>query len=429
MRQSIRKSCFTALIAAAILFLTFSALPSAQAAPAGQLKAAFVRGGNLWVKQADGVEKQLTRDGGVSYPAWSYDGSWLAYYKSKEGESREIWLYEISTGRHEIIFQGAGSNVQWSPTRNIVAFADGGVLNTSDTERLTESRFSNVALGVNNYAWLPDGTGFLASSSADRLPDGWTNPLLFQIPLNANLDESKIRRFFTIPSELKHGNVTILSIGTTTFKWSADGKWIAFVVHPTASWSADSDMLCLLSSDGKTFTTVDEMLANASWFQWAPRTSQLAYIQGGGRMALENKHLKVKKAIATPRQPLTPPGYVDGGFTWLNDDAIVVARAKESAWQQQPTLRPLPSLVQVRLRNAAQRPLPAPPAGFGDFAPFYSRAADKLGWVRSDRTKANVMLGSPDGADARVWIESIDLGGSYYEQWDWRSVLSWFDEA
>ncbi|MBE1443372.1 translocation protein TolB [Paenibacillus sp. OAS669] len=400
-------------------------LPAADASPETPVKAAFIRGGNLWVKEGD-TEKQLTRDGGASHPRWSYDGQWIAYMKASGEQNNEIWVYHINTGRHEQAYGGRGSNLQWSPTSNILAFQDELILNITDAEKVTGNRFDNVALGVNNYSWLPDGTGFLASSTAARLPDGWTRPILYKIPVDAKLDEKKIKPFFTIPSQLTQGNVTVLSIGTTLFKWSYDRKWIAFVVHPTASWSADSDMLCLLSSNGKTFLPLDEMLANTGWFQWAPVKTRLAYIQGGGRMALENKHLKIKELPALHSPTLTPEGFADGNFAWLNEDTIVVSRATESKWSTDPAARPVPVLVRLMLQSAVQRPITAPPAGFGDYSPAYIPAANKLGWVRSDRNLASVMLGQPDGSGAITWISSIDLGSNYYEQWDWSEVLSWY---
>ena len=65
---------------------------------------------------------------------------------------------------------------------------------------------------------------------------------------------------------------------------------------PTASWSADSNTLCLVRADGSRFEKVDQMLLNTQWFKWAPANNILAYIEGSGRVALENKHLKVKIA-------------------------------------------------------------------------------------------------------------------------------------
>ncbi|WP_259616635.1 TolB family protein [Paenibacillus doosanensis] len=397
-----------------------------ESAPVHPVKAAFVRKGNLWIK-AGTEEKQLTDLGGVSGPKWSYDGQWIAYNRSQNGSDQEVWLYNAKDGRHEQIYARGGTNLQWSPVRNMLAFQDQTVLNITDTDVLPQQHFDNVALGVNNYSWLPDGSGFLASTAADRLPDGWTNPVLYLIPYDAKMDEKKMKRFFTIPSELTGGSVTVLSIGTSIFKWSADRRWISFVVHPTASWSADSDMLCLLSADGKHFKPVNEMLANSGWFKWAPARSRLAYIQGGGRMALENKHLKVKEVPALQLPALTPKGYADVGFTWVTSEKLVVSRSAESTWQQDPSQRPLPALVQLHLQDPQQQPVSSPPAGYGDYAPQYLKSSRRLGWVRSNREKAGVMLGKDNGAEAVLWIESVDLGSNYYEQWDWSEVLCWYD--
>ena len=45
-----------------------------------------------------------------------------------------------------------------------------GVLNIADLEH-----FYNIALGVDDYAWQPDGKGFIASSSAYS-PPRWLDP-------------------------------------------------------------------------------------------------------------------------------------------------------------------------------------------------------------------------------------------------------------
>lgn len=411
-----------------VLVLGFTCLyPIAEASPDNHpVKAAFIRGGNLWMKEGE-VEKQLTRDGGASHPRWSHDGRWIAYLKATGEQTHEVWLYSLDTDRHDQIYVNNGTNLQWSPTANLLAFQDESVLNITDAAHVKENSFENVALGVNNYSWLPDGTGFLASSTAVRLPDGWTHPMLYKIPVDSKLDDKKIKHFFTIPSELTKGDIMVLSIGTTVFKWSHDRKWIAFVVHPTASWSADSDMLCLLSSNGKKFIALDEMLANSSWFQWAPWKTRLAYIQGGGRMALENKHLKVKELPALRSPTLTPEGYADGNFAWINDDTITVSRTTESKWFSDTAQRPLPVLVRLTLQSPIQQPITNPPAGFGDYAPAYLKAANKLGWIRSDRSNADVMLGQTDGTNSLMWIHALDLGSNYYEQWDWGDVLSWFE--
>ena len=148
-------------------------------------------------------------------------------------------------------------NPKWSPTENIVAFSAVGVLNISDLKH-----FYNIALGVDDYAWQPDGKGFIASSSASLRPDGWTHPILYTISIegyqNTKYLTNNAKKLFVIPKELGKDDVKILSIGAGSFTYSPNKQWISFVVSPTASWSMDSDMLCVISVDGKNFEVIDE---------------------------------------------------------------------------------------------------------------------------------------------------------------------------
>ena len=80
----------------------------------------------------------------------------------------------------------------------------------------------------------------------------------------------------------------------------------------------------------------------------------LAYIEGSGRVALENKHLKVKELPALQQNIFTPKGYVDWDFVWKNDRVIIVSRAKEAGIETPPEKRPLPSLYEVDSTSNAQ---------------------------------------------------------------------------
>ena len=102
-----------------------------------------------------------------------------------KGTSNELWVYDVETKKHRKIFYD-GQNPKWSPTENIVAFSDEGVLNISDLKR-----FYNIALGVDDYEWQPDGKGFIASSSASLRPDGWTHPILYTISIEEGYQNIK----------------------------------------------------------------------------------------------------------------------------------------------------------------------------------------------------------------------------------------------
>lgn len=228
---------------------------------------AFVRDGFLWTK-IDGKEERITKKpANYPYPPqWSHDGKWIVYQvEPKEKLSpnvefqTEVWVYNLETKKHKRITLD-GTNPKWSPVENLVAFKSGGVLNVSNLES-----FYNIALGVGDYNWFPDGRSFITSSGASLRPDGWTNPVLYKIRLEKNLDKitsltKNVNKFYTIPSELKKGNISLLAIDATDFKFSPDGKWISFMVSPTASWSMDSNMGCVISSDGQTFEILDEII-------------------------------------------------------------------------------------------------------------------------------------------------------------------------
>lgn len=146
------------------------------------------------------------------------------------------------------------------------------------------------------------------------------------------MNPHKMKHLYALPNE--HDD--FLALVASGFRWSPDQKWISFLAVPTASWSADSNTLCLVRADGSRFEKVDRMLLNTQWFKWAPANNILAYIEGSGRVALENKHLKVKELPALQQNTFTPKGYVDWDFTWKNDNVIIVSRAKEAGIETPP---------------------------------------------------------------------------------------------
>ena len=395
------------------MFLCSIAITSAEN---NSVKVAFIRHHNLWIK-VDGKEKQLTKGENITGPKWSHDGEWLAYVK---GEKQNILeLYRLKDGKKVTPFHSEASNYQWSPTENIIAFIFTGTLNTFDVEK-KNADFENVSAGVGDYAWYPDGKNFLVSSEAHLLPTGWTGAQLYEVQKDAHMNPHKMKHLYALPNE--HDD--FLALVASGFKWSPDQKWISFLAVPTASWSADSNTLCLVRADGSRFEKVDQMLLNAQWFQWAPSKNILAYIEGSGRVALENKHLKVKELPALQQNIFTPKGYVDWDFVWKNDRVIIVSRAKEAGIETPPEKRPLPSLYEVDSTSNAQHQITKKTNKQGDYHPIYMKKSNQLIWIRSDRKKADVWLAHKDGKHEMKWIENIDVPEWYYERWNWGNVIS-----
>ncbi|WP_243526394.1 eIF2A-related protein [Bacillus pseudomycoides] len=380
------------------------------------MRVAFIRNHDLWIK-IDGKEKQITKGEYITKPKWSYDGKWIAYAKGEE--QKELELYHVVDGKKVVPSQTAATNYQWSPIENIIAFEFTGTLNTYDAEK-KNAAFENVSSGVGDYAWYPDGKKFLVSSEAQLLPTGWTGAQLYEIQKNAGMNPNKMKHLYTLPSMQED----FLAYVASNFKWSPNRKWIAFLAVPTASWSADSNTLCLLKADGSHFEKVGQMLLNSQWIQWAPTKNTLAYIEGSGRFALENKHLKIKEVPALRQEKFTPKGYVDWDFTWHNDKLITLSRAREMEWTNDEEKRSFPSLYQINIQSNRQHQITTPPPQYGDYNPFYVNGENQLTWMRSDRKKADMWLANGDGSKANKWIENIDVPEWYYEKWNWENVIS-----
>lgn len=404
------------IVSVGTMLVVFLCSPINSSAENNEAKIAFIRHHDLWIK-VDGKEKQLTKGEYITGPKWSHDGEWLAYVKGKKQGSLE--LYRLKDGKKVTPFHSEASNYQWSPTENIIAFIFTGTLHTFDVEK-KNTDFENVSAGVGDYAWYPDGKKFFVSSEAHLLPTGWTGAQLYEVQKDAHMNPHKMKHLYALPNE--HDD--FLALVASGFQWSPDQKWISFLAVPTASWSADSNTLCLVRADGSRLEKVDQMLLNTQWFKWAPAKNILAYIEGSGRVALENKHLKVKELPALQQNTFTPQGYVDWDFTWKNDNEIIVSRAKEVGIETPPEKRPLPSLYEIDSTSDVQHRITKPPHKQGDYHPIFMKKSNQLIWIRSDRKKADVWLAHRDGKHEMKWIENIDVPEWYYEKWNWGNVIS-----
>ncbi|EOO29867.1 TolB protein [Bacillus cereus BAG1X2-3] len=404
------------IVSGSVVLFMFLCSITITSAENNNVKVAFIRHHNLWIK-VDGKEIQITKGEYITGPKWSYDGEWLAYVKGKKQNILE--LYRLKDGKKVTPFHSEASNYQWSPTENIIAFIFTGTLNTFDVEK-KNADFENVSAGVGDYAWYPDGKNFLVSSEAHLLPTGWTGAQLYEVQKDAHMNPHKMKHLYALPNE--HDD--FLALVASGFKWSPDQKWISFLAVPTASWSADSNTLCLVRADGSRFEKVDQMLLNTEWFKWAPSKNILAYIEGSGRVALENKHLKIKELPALQQQTFTPKGYVDWDFTWKNDNVIIVSRAKEGGFETLPEKRPFPSLYEINSTSDKQYQITKSSNKQGDYHPIFMKKSNQLIWIRSDRKKADIWIAHSDGKHEKKWIENVDVPEWYYEKWNWENVIS-----
>ncbi|WP_138753904.1 translocation protein TolB [Paenibacillus sinopodophylli] len=379
-------------------------------------KAAFVREGSLWVKTG-AEEKLLDKGPAVQNPSWSFDGKWIAY--TKGADEPELWVRELGSAVSTLVHSAGGARFQWSPHDEKLAYLIDGQLNYINAKQ--PNVVLGTAAGIGNFSWLPSGKGFFASSQSELLPDGWTPITLYEIPLEALGKPADYVTVHVLPKP----SDDFFAVGTSMFKWSADRRWIAFLAKPTASLSADSNTLCAVSADGVVFRTLDEMVNHEQWFEWSPRGDQLAYIAGVGREATSNKQLKVVAVSSERTAAYTPRRFVDGDFAWQNSAHIVVSRAKERKDGELAPANPVyPHLVNIELASGKQKQLTKPSKKHGEYNP--STLNDSLAWVNADQTTANVVLADEHGRHAAIWIRKIDIAPSYYGQWSWSSVVSFY---
>ncbi|MCG7407564.1 translocation protein TolB [Paenibacillus sp. ACRRX] len=383
-------------------------------------QAAYIRAGSLWISKG-GVEYRATDQTRASLPKWSADGKFIAYWVAEQN----LWVYDVERKRSALVVESA-DQYSWSPKEHILAVRENGLLSVVDIARLAAGQLQvqqPVVSGVGNYSWTPDGSGFLVSSLAQLQPTGWTNVKLYVVPLTANMDPKQVKQLYMLPSQ----SDDFFAVGTSIFKWSSDGKWIAFIAKPTASLSADGNLLCVLSRDGSRFYTLDKMLGYPSWFNWAPQTNKLASIAGEGRFSVENKQLTVDELPVIQSKSYTPSGYADRDFTWLDDYHIVVARAKERAWSNTPGERPLPALYRIGLDDNQQIRITNPPSGSGDFFPQHMKSrSDRLTWIRTTRKQADAWSSGPSGDKPYLIIKQLDMPNEYYDHFNWEEVIAWY---
>lgn len=389
--------------------INFSTEASAEVA----LKATFIRDHDLWLKEGE-KEIQLTKGQYVSSPQWSKDGQFIAYLAGKEnGEKTYLYIYDLKKNESYQPYPMIETSIfKWSPTSNQLAYNFGDVLNVTKTENGRPQGFENVSLGVSDFEWFPDGKAFIVSSRSNLLPTGWEPVRLFKVPVDANLNTKKIKTFYTIQTN----TTDLFAIDAEYFKWSPDGRWVSFLLTPTASWSNDSNTLAVLSSVGDHFQVIGKMLWYENWIKWAPTKNQLAYISGEGRFFVENKNTEVTDIpIHHGQKEYTPKGFVDLDLEWFSPNEIIVARAKENKeWKVGPVPTMFTALYVINLTSGLQKQLTFPSNNKLDKTPQV--IGPTITWYRTSDKEDKGDVWVKEGIDGieHLWLKNVDTAPTFF---------------
>jgi hypothetical protein len=375
-----------------------------------ELQGVFQRDGSLWLKSGH-KERLLEKQAPTSSPIWSYDGTWLAYALG-DGHNQEVRAVHIASG-HTVTLRVNGYGLVWAHRSNDLAYqTQDAIYTVALREGVMQGSPSRFAVQSGTFGWLPDDQGFLISSRA-YLENGEWQPITLSVLRTDTASAAEPKPIYTLPGMSED----FFAVSLSEFRWSPDGRWVAFLAEPTASWSMDSNTLCLLSPDGTRFLMIGKMPARPDWYAWAPGQNRIGFINGEGRFEVSGKRFEYKDVLRRREPSLTPPGRMDVGFAWVHPNEVIVARAPELTWTEGPVPKSKPALFRIDLASGKSTRVTKPGANEADRNPTYLPPAKRIAWVRTDlsRERSDVWIANVLGGQAAVYIRDVDNAPVWYK--------------
>lgn len=200
---------------------------------------AFAALGDLWVMPAAGTPRRLTDDAAVDTdPAWSPDGTRLAYSSDRDG-TMNIWIRDVSSGQTRQLtrLHSAAMEAAWSADGSRIAFVDAdGQVHVVDVASGAVTKIHDHLNEPGRPSWSPDGSAVVLSSLkvySTRFREGTNQVLRISAAPGATAGD---RWFDPMPHK---------SIGMREDYgpvWSPDGTRMAAIVDGLlAVWPVDRD--------------------------------------------------------------------------------------------------------------------------------------------------------------------------------------------
>lgn len=257
-----------------------SPLPAA-AIPGMGPKIAFVRdqGGvsHIFVMNQDGTRPTDVSKAGASGPAWSADGSKLAFISSRAtGDKPQVYVMNADGSHqtrltHDAMHDGY---LSWSPDGTKIAFeGDDGIFvvttKTKAVSRLTKDNDTQPA-------WSPDGAriAFLRTRDVPNPTNTTGMDQIGELWIMA-ADGSQPKQLTSPPVSFSGPNLTIM--GKDAFPtWSPDGTRIAFESN------RDNDNgIFVMNADGSNIAALTHPQGVDAFPSWSPDGTEIAFARTG----------------------------------------------------------------------------------------------------------------------------------------------------
>lgn len=205
-------------------------------------------------------------------------------------------------------------------------------------------------------------------------------------------------------------------------RWSGDGRWLFFVIDPDGSGSIQADGLTLrvISVDGGRVAKLPRMLAYRDYLTWCG--GRLVFTAGTDRVATNHKRLLTASAPSWKPKPLAAsPSLAWGSVVCAPDKRSVVVQSQADSnnanffatrWE----------LWRVGL-DGTKRQLTAPPPGWTDESPQFSRDGKSMLFVRSRKGNGYLYVLRRGRATGPLLFLGNSLG--YYGHHDWWLTATW----
>jgi dipeptidyl aminopeptidase/acylaminoacyl peptidase len=245
---------------------------------------------------AHGVTHTVSPPGSPSAPAWSADGTWVAFLSTPpppadepyETGPSQLWVARADgTDAHAVTARSLDvTGFAWDPVASTERLAFTAVAATGGTGEVAVASpsYSHATVVASQayatFAWSPSGTT-LAVGFGLRRP-GPTDRLVGILDL-IHLDGARTRTALHVPG-------APVEVAT----WWPDGKGVVFWADSDGSSSLAADGLPLESVDLATghVRTLATTLVHLDWLAWSPSGTTLAVVAGPNRSVWDSgRHL------------------------------------------------------------------------------------------------------------------------------------------